>query len=294
VDLAQKLHVKQGMSDWIDNPEAARVSGGQQLLFPKTPRAVCTEIGLNWWAALTLKEDGWLNFDPETTLRLDESQEAELRFVGALVLGGCEPALLSRLLGALKKPYSYRGSRIYYDWGEGRWRLLRDREINPEAVCLEWIEQLKADADTETLSRLACQVAEALKDLRTPCWQNQLVVRPPRAPVSGPSGGGQKEAETVQHAGLDEDGDDNYPWEHVNASRHNQRLQQKHKPDEALARYEGKAKPCPKCGRTFRDLAWFYFESPEWTWENLCGRAGWMAVCDACHLQVDFFLERLN
>jgi len=70
-------------------------------------------------------------------------------------------------------------------------------------------------------------------------------------------------------------------------------LQQQHKPDEA-ARYRERARPCPKCGRTSKDLAWFYFESPEWTWANLCGRAGWITVCDACHAQVDCFLESMS
>jgi len=40
-----------------------------------------------------------------------------------------------------------------------------------------------------------------------------------------------------------------------------------------------------------RQLSWFYFESPSETWEYLCGRAGWMTVCNRCQRQVDFFLE---
>lgn len=92
----------------------------------------------------------------------------------------------------------------------------------------------------------------------------------------------------------EEGGDDNhYPWDDVGKARRNQRLQRKHPPGEADS-YRAKAKPCPKCGKTSGDLAWFYFESPKWTWQNLCGRAGWMTVCDACHVQVDFFLEIMN
>ena len=64
-----------------DNPELARVSAVQQLLFPANPRVVCEQIGLNWWAALKLYEDGWLSYSPATLSRLDEAQEAELRFV---------------------------------------------------------------------------------------------------------------------------------------------------------------------------------------------------------------------
>jgi hypothetical protein len=41
-------------------------------------------------------------------------------------------------------------------------------------------------------------------------------------------------------------------------------------------------------------LSWFHFESPDETWEHLGGRAGWMTVCDRCHLQLDFFREVLK
>jgi hypothetical protein len=55
---------------------------------------------------------------------LDEAQEAELRFVGALVVAGCDARMLERLLAPLTKPYCYRLSRIYYDWAAQAWRLL--------------------------------------------------------------------------------------------------------------------------------------------------------------------------
>src|SRR6478609_2692760 len=73
-----------------DSAKAAQVIPTQQLLFPYSPRAICDEIGLNWWAALKLYEDGWLSFSPEAGGRLDETQESELRFVGALVVAGCD------------------------------------------------------------------------------------------------------------------------------------------------------------------------------------------------------------
>ena len=90
--------------------------------------------------------------------------------------------------------------------------------------------------------------------------------------------------------GVQESDEQPYPWEDIEEARHNRPLQQQHRPEEA-ARYRETARPCPKCGRTSKDLAWFYFESPEWTWANLCGRSGWITVCDACHAQVDCFLE---
>src|SRR5882724_734988 len=107
-------------------PQAARLGGAQQLLFPSTPRAVCDEMGLNWWAALKLYEDGWLSFSPETTPRLDESQEAELRFVGVLVLAGCDRPMLATLLSRLPRPYAYQPGRLYFEWATRQWKLLPD------------------------------------------------------------------------------------------------------------------------------------------------------------------------
>jgi hypothetical protein len=54
------------------------------------------------------------------------------------------------------------------------------------------------------------------------------------------------------------------------------------------------ARNCPGCDRPSCDLSWIYFSSPAWTWEKLCGRAGWLVVCKDCHLQVDFFLSVMN
>src|SRR5215510_12088997 len=113
--------------DWEDGPEVARADKSQMLLFPASPKVVCDEIGLNWWAALKLHVDGWLSFDPEATPKLDNAQVAELRFVGALINGGCDPAMLGRLLKDLSPPYSYRMNEIYFDWSACRWRLLPER-----------------------------------------------------------------------------------------------------------------------------------------------------------------------
>jgi hypothetical protein len=92
---------------------------------------------------------------------------------------------------------------------------------------------------------------------------------------------------------LDED-EDQFPWEDVEAARRNQRLQREHPVSEGKQRYAASARPCPKCHTPAEALSWFYFESPAETWEHLCGRAGWITVCDHCRLQVDFFLEVMN
>ncbi len=36
---------------------------------------------------------------------------------------------------------------------------------------------------------------------------------------------------------------------------------------------------CPDCGEKLVSL---YFKSPAWTWEQLCGRAGFMKICPHC------------
>ena len=91
-----------------------------------------------------------------------------------------------------------------------------------------------------------------------------------------------------------ESGQEPYPWADVKAARRNRHLQQEHSIEEARARYTTHAKPCPKCHAVATELSWFYFNSPEWTWEHMCGRAGWMTVCDKCRVQVDFFMEVMN
>jgi hypothetical protein len=88
--------------------------------------------------------------------------------------------------------------------------------------------------------------------------------------------------------------DDQFPWEDVEAARQNHRLQREHPVAAGQQIYAAKAKPCPQCHAAAGQLSWFYFDSPAETWEHLCGRAGWMTVCDRCHVQVDFFCEVLN
>jgi len=87
-----------------------------------------------------------------------------------------------------------------------------------------------------------------------------------------------------------EEDDGQYPWDDVGSSRMNKKLQKEHPAAEAQ-KYIKIAGSCPKCGKTPKDLEWFYFSSPEETWGWLCGSEGWMAVCNECHLQVNYFEE---
>jgi hypothetical protein len=149
-----------------DNPNQARVAAAQQLLFPTSARALCLELGLNWWAAVKLYEDGWLSFSPETTGHLDEAQEAELRFVGSLVVAGCDRNMLTVLMTGLARPYAYDLRRLYYDWLTRRWRLLPEQGAHPEAAFSEWVEVLAQTGDTATLSGISELAQDALARLR--------------------------------------------------------------------------------------------------------------------------------
>ena len=85
-----------------------------------------------------------------------------------------------------------------------------------------------------------------------------------------------------------------FPWQHLVASRDDQRLQQRHPVQEGKGKYLSKARACPKCQTPADQLEWFYFSSPEWTWTNLCGREGWAVVCLKCRVQVGFFCEMMS
>ena len=83
-----------------------------------------------------------------------------------------------------------------------------------------------------------------------------------------------------------------FPASDLQASREDAALQTREAAAvEAASRRSGVT--CPDCGDP-SSLAWFYFESPDWTWDWLCGRAGVIAYCDVHEQQVAFFLERLN
>ena len=48
---------------------------------------------------------------------------------------------------------------------------------------------------------------------------------------------------------------------------------------------------CPVCGM---GVKWIHFRSPAWTWEQLCGREGELALCLDCHKQWLFNCEEMN
>jgi hypothetical protein len=132
---------------------------------PVSPRALCAGIDLNWMSAVRLFENGWLSFDPATVLALNPSQEAELRFLGGLVVGGCEENLLRHLLAGLIKPYSYRLDRLYYDWESLSWQLSPNAP-ECESQFEAWVEQLVDAGQMPMLESLRATADRAIADLR--------------------------------------------------------------------------------------------------------------------------------
>jgi hypothetical protein len=137
-----------------------------QLLLTAEPRSICHSLGLNWWAAVQLFEEGWLSFSPEAVTKLDESQEAELVFVGSLVVAGCDRRLLVNILSGLSKPYAYDLRRIYYDWAARDWRIFPDPHAHPESVFSEWLDMLVKRKDAEAIAGILELAAEARERLR--------------------------------------------------------------------------------------------------------------------------------
>jgi len=158
--------------------ECARVSvetnGAESTLFPlhvfstppRSPRELCSDLGLNWLAAIKLYEDGWLSFDPATLRKLDAAHEAELRFLGKLVVAGCDENLLTRILAGLRKPYAYRIDRLYYDWESRSWESLPNNRNMAEQF-EAWLKRLVDSGEMAMLDRMRVQLADSIRELRS-------------------------------------------------------------------------------------------------------------------------------
>lgn len=131
----------------------------------RSPQTVCRGLGLNWLAARKLHERGWLSFDPHEIRQMGPAQEAELTFLGALVVAGCDDGVLESLLAGLPKPYAYRLNRIHYDWASRTWRMLEDVERFEERF-EEWIEDLVAWQELRELERFRDAVEHAIERLK--------------------------------------------------------------------------------------------------------------------------------
>lgn len=124
-------------------------------------RAVCARIGLDWDEVKRLRKDRLISFDPEAVESLDDSQVAELNFLGSLVLAGCSRSMLRALLRDLHKPYCYDIDRMFYDWHLEQWRL-RTWEADPEEAFFELLEHLRERNQHEVLRSIQDWLDEAL------------------------------------------------------------------------------------------------------------------------------------
>lgn len=76
-----------------------------------------------------------------------------------------------------------------------------------------------------------------------------------------------------------------FPWKDVNACM-SDRIPAPRDASELSA--------CPGCDTPAEKLTWIRFRSPDWTWRDLCGRAGPLAFCDHCRRQIHFLLDMMN
>ena len=125
----------------------------QLSLFPELATDVCAEIGLNWLAAQQLAADGVISSLPIDGGELEPGVATELRFVGAMVVAGCDRRTLNLLLSDLPAPYRYDHRTIYYNWQAAEWQQIQQQE-QPEPTIDELLEQLAEDEDIDELERL--------------------------------------------------------------------------------------------------------------------------------------------
>lgn len=91
--------------------------------------------------------------------------------------------------------------------------------------------------------------------------------------------------------------DEGFPDEDVRASMGNARLQSEHRLDELppdLLKEMNQLRERVLSEGAGPSTAWIYFESPGWTWENLCGRAGWLLYDPESGEQYEFLIEVMS
>lgn len=103
-----------------------------------------------------------------------------------------------------------------------------------------------------------------------------LTVRSPDPAVVAP-----RADPDVEKPLTEEDRGKHFPWSHVRQC------------------YDRKVEPmngssCPSCNLPGNQLLWIDFVSPPCTWKNLCGRQGYLSICEKCHVQIDFWMTGMN
>ena len=94
------------------------------------------------------------------------------------------------------------------------------------------------------------------------------------------------------------DGEDSFPVEDVEASIQDAELQRSNRVEslddayrdelEAIRRAAVADRAAPESAR------WVYFSSPDWTWQHLCGREGWLLYDRATQTQHAFLMTVMN
>lgn len=153
---------------------AARACNGQAFLFPVDARTVCREIGLNWLAASELFTRGLLSFDPSARPTLDDAQDAELRFLGGLVVAGCDGEMIEFLVEGLERPYAYRPHLVSYNFSAQRW-VLTKLDGSREDWLRDWLADLVENEDHASLSRIRALVQRAAKEARKSATAGRVV-----------------------------------------------------------------------------------------------------------------------
>lgn len=141
--------------------EDARIESRQMSMDGRDARSVCAAVSLGWDEAIRLRRDRFLSFDPLHQAFLDDSQAAELTFLGSLVLAGCSRSLLRVLLRDLHRPYCYDIDQIFYDWHSEQWKL-RTWDADPEGAFFELLERLLERNRHDALINIQGWLDEAL------------------------------------------------------------------------------------------------------------------------------------
>lgn len=143
-------------------PDLARIDTRQIPISARNPRTVCGAVGIEWDKAQKLFRDGFLSFDPAKVPLLDESQDAELCFLGSLAALHCSSDCLRELLTGLKKPYSYDLRRVFFNWGERKWHLFPGEE-NPEGAFFDLLDRVGSRNERKVLLAIRGWLDEALE-----------------------------------------------------------------------------------------------------------------------------------
>ena len=85
-----------------------------------------------------------------------------------------------------------------------------------------------------------------------------------------------------------------FPRRDLRDCREDVALQARHDALAARLRYEPDSRDCFGCSREPYQLEWIFFRSALWTWEQQCGRAGWIVYCPTCDNQVSFHRSRMS